>query len=190
MSATARISVSRDMRRNRWLAAQMPASPAGITAAAQIQTRSPQIDIESNFFTRYRATVAASGEAITRPDKQEWGRTGCAIQTPIGCGLPTFGWITTQTEQTANIPDGTATFLNVNDSVQLLKITNQQISVVGLDVATAGQNNQLALNFDIGFDPQTHGTLTFVPPAGDLSHTPPRWAHGPVAPGSDPPEWM
>lgn len=129
------------------------ATGAAAPAAAQIQTRSPQIDIESNFFTRYRATVAASGEAITRPDKQEWGRTGCAIQTPLGCGLPTFGWITTQTEQTANIPDGTATFLNVNDSVQLLKITNQQISVVGLDVATAGQNNQLALNFDIGFDP-------------------------------------
>jgi crotonobetainyl-CoA:carnitine CoA-transferase CaiB-like acyl-CoA transferase len=35
-----------------------------------------------------------------------------------------------------------------------------------------------------------YGSLTFVPPAGDLSLTPPRWAHGPVSPGADLPEWM
>src|SRR5205823_1613 len=33
------------------------------------------------------------------------------------------------------------------------------------------------------------GTITYAPPAGDLSETPARFAHGPVAPGSDPPRW-
>jgi len=34
------------------------------------------------------------------------------------------------------------------------------------------------------------GLVTYVPPAGELSDTPARFAHGPVVPGSDPPEWL
>ncbi|MDP9336130.1 MAG: CoA transferase, partial [Actinomycetota bacterium] len=34
------------------------------------------------------------------------------------------------------------------------------------------------------------GTITYAPPAGDLSETPTRFAHGPVVPGSDPPRWQ
>ena len=34
------------------------------------------------------------------------------------------------------------------------------------------------------------GTVTYVPPAGDLSETPARFEHGPVVPGSDPARWQ
>ncbi|MDQ1449227.1 MAG: hypothetical protein QOC79_2198 [Actinomycetota bacterium] len=34
------------------------------------------------------------------------------------------------------------------------------------------------------------GTITYAPPAGALSETPARFAHGPVVPGSDPPRWQ
>ncbi len=34
------------------------------------------------------------------------------------------------------------------------------------------------------------GRITYASPAGDLSQTPARFAHGPVVPGSDPPRWQ
>jgi crotonobetainyl-CoA:carnitine CoA-transferase CaiB-like acyl-CoA transferase len=34
------------------------------------------------------------------------------------------------------------------------------------------------------------GTITYVPPAGDMSETPASFDHGPVVPGSDPPRWL
>jgi hypothetical protein len=33
------------------------------------------------------------------------------------------------------------------------------------------------------------GRVTHAPPGGELTRTPPRFDHGPVAPGSDPPKW-
>jgi crotonobetainyl-CoA:carnitine CoA-transferase CaiB-like acyl-CoA transferase len=33
------------------------------------------------------------------------------------------------------------------------------------------------------------GTVTYAPPGGELSETPPSWSHGPVTPGRDAPTW-
>jgi hypothetical protein len=128
-------------------------SAAAAPSTAQLKTFSPQIDIESNFITDYKATLSASGRAITQPNKQVYTTIGCLQDSPLGCVIPKLGWKTTVSEETASIPSQTLTLFDVKDTFQLLKVTNQEITVAGFEIAAADTDGQLALNFDIGFDP-------------------------------------
>jgi hypothetical protein len=131
-------------------------SPTG-----SLQTRSPNIDIESNFVFEVAAALGVRAEVqtpditITVPTVRFEPRVlfpGTIFQTTIH--VPVFG------TRTLTIPGADlASFneeivsLDISDSIELLKITNQEIRVFEQDVVTADDDENLKFTYDIGFDP-------------------------------------
>ncbi len=135
----------------------MIGSPTG-----NLVTRSPNVDIESNFVFDVAASLGVHGEFGT-PDLTITVPTVTFQTRHIDLGflgsydvqVPVFG-----TKQ-VTIPGLSYAFnepivaLDVNGSLQLLKVTNHQISVLEQNLATADPGQNLSFNFDLGFDPLT-----------------------------------
>jgi hypothetical protein len=126
-----------------------------VAPAAKLVTRSPQIDIESNFITKMNAAVGLDGKWVTRPALGEFP-SGCPFTVTIvlvDIGVPcAFGG---QTEQAINLDPSVhkATLINVDEKTQLLEFTNTGLTVLGLDLVDAAPDSgQVEVELDIAID--------------------------------------
>lgn len=115
------------------------------TPDAGLVTRSPQIDIESNFITQVETSFGIDGKIITQPAFSEF---------PNPCGgrfqLPCI--FNGQSEQSVDV-DTTVQVLNIDDSDQILKFTNTELTIAGINLIGAEPDSgQIEVEFNIGFD--------------------------------------
>jgi hypothetical protein len=133
-------------------------SPTG-----SLETRSPNVDIESNFIFDVEAALGIRAEiqtpdiTITVPTVHFENRIlfpGTIFQTTIP--VPIFGTrtLTLPGVELASFNEEIIS-LDIADSMELLKITNQEIRIVEQIVAAAEEGENLKFTFDLGFDPLT-----------------------------------
>jgi hypothetical protein len=125
-------------------------------------TRSPNIDVESNFVFELAAALGING-AIGTPDVTITVPTVTWKEQCVDLGwfgiactqVPVFG--TTQvTIHGANFPfELQLVDFDIAGKLQLLKVTNQQISILQQDLAVAEPGENLSFNFDIAYSPAT-----------------------------------
>lgn len=137
---------------------QMVGSPTG-----SLQTRSPNIDLESNFVFELAASLGIRAEVGT-PDLQltvptVHFETQCAFEGTIFevCApVPIFGTkvVTVPGVTFASFNEEIISF-DISEAIELLKITNQEIRIFEQTVATADDGENLSFGFDLGFNPLT-----------------------------------
>ncbi len=128
---------------------------------AQLQTRSPNVDLEANLIFDVAAKARVYGE-VGIPD----------ITIPIWvpptfrnhCFNTFFGQVCIPVPTSAGhwstltIPGASATFshdllnIDINQTVPLLKVTNQQVSALGFDLLTADPDENPSVFIELGFD--------------------------------------
>lgn len=138
---------------------QLAGSPTGSLA-----TRSPNVDIESNFKFEVAASLGIRGEigtpdiTITVPSLTWVNQTISTIFGNITVPRPVFG-----TKQ-VTIPgitlaafDTTLIDFDVAQTLSLLKLTNNpanpEFSILGIDLVESAPDGNLAVTFEIAFDP-------------------------------------
>jgi hypothetical protein len=130
-------------------------SPTG-----SLMTRSPNIDIESNFVFDVSADLAVRGEFGT-PDITLTVPTVRFEQRTVNLGflgsytvtVPVFGTQQVTIQGLSYAFNEPIVSIDLADSIQLLKVTNRQISVLEQTLAQAEPGENLSLTFDLAFDP-------------------------------------
>ncbi len=119
-----------------------------VLAEATLVTRSPQIDIESNFVTQMEAFIGIDGKVITQA---EFGKVpaGC----PYKIGVFTVPCVFNgQSEKSFNI-DTEVQVIDLDDKEELLKVTNDVVRVAGLELFGPDEDSgQIEIEFDISVD--------------------------------------
>jgi Ca2+-binding RTX toxin-like protein len=129
-----------------------------------LMTRSPNIDVESNFIFELAASLAIRGEigtpdiTITIPTLTFVNQCTPTFFGPVCIPVPVVG------SKEVTIPgitlaafDQSLLSLDVAGTQQLLKLTNDpanpEFSILGLELASAPPGENLSLTFDLAFDP-------------------------------------